>query len=139
MWDVTCSDIYTYTHLHIRHINQVERRKASQYSHLEVSHFFAPVSVETSGAMGTNTLRLLREIAHRIVTRSGEPNAYQPLIQRILVSLQRGNMISIMETFKPSSQFLLNLIALFIDYKYSVFLYVCCCYFVCFLVVYCFM
>ena len=62
-----------------------------------------PVSVETSGAMGTDTLRLLQEIAQRIVSRSGEPNAYQRLIQRISVAVQRGNTISIMGTFKPSS------------------------------------
>ena len=66
-------------------------------------YIFAPVSVETSGAMGTDTLRLLQEIAQRIVSRSGEPNAYQRLIQRISVAVQRGNTISIMGTFKPSS------------------------------------
>ena len=47
--------IHTYVHIYIY---QAEKRKTSQYSHLEVSHFFAPVSVETSGAMGTDTLTL---------------------------------------------------------------------------------
>ena len=108
------SRVLTRTHLHISHLLQVEGaiwlirlkggRQVDQYSHLEVSHFFAPVYVETSGAMGRDTLRLLREIAQRIVTRSGEPNAYQRLIQRISVAVPRGNTISIMGTFKPGSR-----------------------------------
>ena len=108
VWDVTCSDTYAQSYQGLAAsragavADQAERRKASQYSHLEGSHFFAPVSVETTGAMGTDTIRFLREIARKIATRSGEPNAYQHLIQRISVAVQQGNSISIMGTFKPT-------------------------------------
>ena len=108
VWDVTYSDTYAQSYQGLAAsragavADQAERRKASQYSHLEGSHFFAPVSVETTGAMGTDTIRFLREIARKIATRSGEPNAYQHLIQRISVAVQQGNSISIMGTFKPT-------------------------------------
>ena len=78
-----CIHIYMYTYIYV-------------YIYIYIRIY------ETTGAMGTDTIRFLREIARKIATRSGEPNAYQHLIQRISVAVQQGNSISIMGTFKPT-------------------------------------
>ena len=44
---------------------EAEQRKRSKYSHLEVTHCFIPVAVETLGAMGPEARSLFKEIALR--------------------------------------------------------------------------
>ena len=43
-----------------------ESKKHSKYAHLESTHYFVPVAVETLGALGPEASSLLKEIACRI-------------------------------------------------------------------------
>ena len=97
IWDATCSDTFaqSYSTSACERGGAVadlaETRKAVQYSHLGASHFFAPVSIETTGAFGTETLLFIKQISHRLRMRTGEVLSRQFLIQRLSVAVQRGN------------------------------------------------
>jgi hypothetical protein len=82
-----------------------ETRKAVQYSHLGASHLFAPVSIETTGAFGTETLLFMKQISHRLRMRTGEVLSRQFLIQRLSVAVQRGNAMSILGSLQHFSIF----------------------------------
>ena len=41
-------------------------RNRAKYSNLDPSHYFQPVAVETSGALGPDTFPLLKELGHKI-------------------------------------------------------------------------
>ena len=103
VWDATCSD--TYVNLAASRAGAVaemaENRKSAQYTHLQSTHLFMPVSAETSGVFGEESLHFLRELARRVRDRTGEPDAFQHLLQRLSMAIQRGNAISIMGTFEP--------------------------------------
>ena len=67
-----------------------------KYSHLEVTHCFIPVAVETLGAMGPEARSLFKEIACRIKITYGEERAHEFLLQRVAVAVQRGNAASVL-------------------------------------------
>ena len=71
-----------------------EGRKADKYSSLGLGYSFAPIAIETFGALGKNTLSFLKELGHgvRRCTTGGEGKAF--LLQRLLVAVQRGNTAS---------------------------------------------
>ena len=73
-----------------------EQRKKSRYSHLETTHCFVPVAVETLGAMGPEARSFFREIANRIKSSCNEERAHDFLLQRVAVSVQRGNTASVL-------------------------------------------
>ena len=57
-----------------------------------------PVVVETLGALGDEAIALLRDIGQRIAAVTGEPRSHQFLMQRLSVTLQRGNAACILGT-----------------------------------------
>ena len=100
MWDATCADTLAPSHhtLASRECQaaamEAEQRKRSKYSHLEATHCFIPVAVETLGAMGPEARSLFKEIARRIKGTYGEKRAHEFLLQRVAVAVQRGNASS---------------------------------------------
>ena len=82
IWDITCSDNYAPSYLtdvckKARTVAALaEERKKVEYSHLEESHFLVPVAIETSGAIGLNSLNLLRDLARRTLKVSGEEKSF---------------------------------------------------------------
>ena len=58
VWDVTCPDTLapSYSSVAAREAgavaSEVERRKRAKYTHLNPSHHFVPIAVETLGAFG---------------------------------------------------------------------------------------
>ena len=73
-----------------------ESKKLSKYAHLESTHHFVPVAVETLGALGPEASSLLKEIARRISLARGEERAHEFLLQRVAVAIQRGNAASVL-------------------------------------------
>jgi hypothetical protein len=58
-----------------------------------------PVAVETLGAPGDEAIALLRDIGmQRIAVVSGKPRSHQFLMQRLNVTVQRGNVACILGT-----------------------------------------
>ena len=74
-----------------------ESKKHSKYAHLESSHHFVPVAVETLGTLGPEASSLL-EIARRISLARGEERAHEFLLQRVAVSVQRWNVASVLKS-----------------------------------------
>ena len=59
---------------------------------------FIPVAIETSGVSGTEGLRFVKEIGRRIARITEETRSTQYLIQRISLTVQRGNVAAILGT-----------------------------------------
>ena len=108
IWDATCSDTFATSYTRTASsragavAEQAEARKSGQYRHLTSKYHFAPVSCETSGTLGPETIHFLRGISRRLQLRTGEPLSYQFLIQRLSVAIQRGNAMSILGTLNQS-------------------------------------
>ena len=105
VWDATCVDTLAPSHqaLAAREPRAVavdgESKKLSKYAHLESTHHFVPVAVETLGALGPDSPEassLLKEIARRISLARGEERAHEFLLQRVAVAIQRGNAASVL-------------------------------------------
>ena len=72
-----------------------ESKKHSKHTHLESTHHFVPVAVETLRALGPEASSLLKEIAHHISLARGKERAHEFLLQRVAVAVQRGNAASV--------------------------------------------
>ena len=103
VWDVTCPDTLAPSHLSVavREAGAVavdaEYRKELKYSHLDATHCFIPIAVETLGAFGTHACTFFREVARRVRLVTDDPLAHQFLVQRISVAGRfRGVMQSVL-------------------------------------------
>ena len=111
VWDATCVDTLAPSHRVLASseagavADDAENRKKLKYSHLDPTHYFIPVAVETLGALGRDARSFLREVGHRVAESTGDPLAHEFLIQRVAVAVQRGNAASILgsctEGFDP--------------------------------------
>ena len=101
VWDATCCDTAA------SHIGaavsesgavaaKAEDNKVSKYRHLDACYRFVPVAVETCGTFGPQAGEFFRELGRRVRRATFEPNAYQYLVQRISVAVQRGNATSVL-------------------------------------------
>ena len=79
VWDATCPDTLapSYANLAAREAGAVadeaERKKKAKYAHLESSHHFVPVAVETLGVLGSEARTLLRDLGRRLKDSTMEP------------------------------------------------------------------
>ena len=84
VWDATCTDTFapSYTSNAASEAGAVaalaEERKKAKYQHLDASHTFIPVTVETTGVFGALTRAFLKDLSHRIVRATGEERSYSP-------------------------------------------------------------
>ena len=76
----------------------MERRKRAKHSHLDSSHFFVLVAVETLGVMGPDAGHLFRDLGRRIATATSGSLSHQYLMQHVAVAVQRGNAASVLGT-----------------------------------------
>ena len=77
---------------------EAEWRKKQKYSHLNSSHHFIPVAVETLGVFGCEAHTFFRDISRHILSVTQDPMAHQYLIQRVAVVIQRGNAAAVLRT-----------------------------------------
>ncbi|PSN51714.1 hypothetical protein C0J52_12305 [Blattella germanica] len=75
-----------------------ETEKRRKYSELINNFIFTPVTIETSGTWDNEGLNFIKEIGQRISCVSQNPKSTAFLIQRISITLQRGNVASILGT-----------------------------------------
>ena len=73
-----------------------EYRKELKYSHLDATHCFIPIAVETLGVFGAQACTFFREVARRVSLATDDPLAHQFLVQRISVAVQRGNAAAVL-------------------------------------------
>jgi hypothetical protein len=109
VWDFTCPDTLASSHLNHAVVgpgivaSDAERRKTAKYSALSPMYCFTPIAVETLGALGDEAAAFFRALGQRIATNTGEPRSCQFLLQRLSVTVQRGNAACILGTL-PSSR-----------------------------------
>ena len=108
VWDFTCPDTLATSYLNRAVISagtvatDAESRKSAQYRSLAAFYCFMPVAVETLGALGEEAYKFFRDLGHRIAAVTTEPKSFQFLMQRLSVTLQRGNAACVLGTVPPS-------------------------------------
>ena len=111
VWDATCSDTFapSYSSNAASEVGAVaamaEERKKAKYEHLDASHSFVPVAVETAGVFGPLTHTFLKDLGRRIALVTGEEKSYSYLVQRVSVAIQRGNAASVVEAMGQLGSF----------------------------------
>jgi len=109
VWDFTCPDTLASSHLNRAVLgpgtvaNDAESRKAAKYSSLATLYNFTPIAVETFGALGNEALAFFRDVGRRVAAVTEEPRSFQFLMQRLSVSIQRGNAACIVGTVPQSA------------------------------------
>ena len=104
VWDATCPDTLapSYIALSTREAGavaeQAEKKKRYKYAHLETSHYFLPVAVESLGVFGLDARSFFSNLGRRLRNTTSEPMSHLHLIQRISLAVQRGNAVSILAT-----------------------------------------
>ena len=73
------------------------------HAHLNVSHHFIPVAVETSGVLGPEAHHFLQDLGRHLKEATGEQGSFQFLLQRISVAVQRGNATAVLGSMKGST------------------------------------
>ena len=104
MWDATCPDTLAPSYITlasreagaVNRAEEAEKKKRTKYAHLEESHYFVPVAVETMGVFGPEARSFLRELGYRIANATQDPLSHLYLRQRISVAVQRGNTAAIL-------------------------------------------
>ena len=75
---------------------EAEHRKQMKYSHLEDSHYFVPIAIETLDALGHKARCFLKELAQCISLATEDNLAHHHLIQCLSVAVQRGNAAAVL-------------------------------------------
>ncbi|OXA58286.1 Retrovirus-related Pol polyprotein from type-2 retrotransposable element R2DM [Folsomia candida] len=102
VWDFTCSDTFAPSYLPQTSIRpgvaaeKAEDRKKKRYEQLMDSFLFVPIAIETTGIWGKDGLSFIKEIGSRITNITEEKRATSFLLQRMSITVQRGNVASIL-------------------------------------------
>ena len=108
VWDVTCPDTLASSHLNhaVTGAGEVatvaESNKRTKYEEIARTFHFIPIAVETLGALGVDATAFFKDLGSRIKTVTQERRAYEFLMQRVSVAIQRGNAACILGTL-PSN------------------------------------
>ena len=102
VWDVTCRDSFAPTYLHLSSsragsvADQAAMDKQRKYSDFARSYHFVPIAVESSGAFGKDALEFFQDLGRRTKSQTKDVLSYHKLCQRISVTIQRFNTVSIL-------------------------------------------
>ena len=102
VWDATCVNSFASSHVIEASVQaggaakEAEQDKRRKYSKLTERFYFAPVAFETNGACGPSTRLLLKEVAAKIMSVTGDPREMDWLLQRSSIAVVRGNAASIL-------------------------------------------
>lgn len=85
--------------------DQAERDKHNHYIELKNQYIFTPLAFESLGSIGPETDLFLAKLGKFMKRKTGEARSLDFLLQRISIAIQRGNAISIRNTFCDSNDF----------------------------------
>ena len=71
--------------------------------HLDASHHFVPVAVETSGVLGPEVHHFLQDLGCHLREATREQRSFQFLLQRVSVAVQRGIAAAVLGSMKGST------------------------------------
>ena len=92
-----------------------ETSKKLKYKSLAEDYHFTPIAIETFGAWGTESHKIIKEIGKKVMETTGEKRSTFYLTQRISIALMRGNAACILGTVPPTEG--LEAIFDFIDHE----------------------
>ena len=101
VWDATCVDTFSASSVGASAANAssaataAEGRKRRRYADISRRYLFRPIAVETSGALGPESLSFVKELGQRIAQTSGDRRDRERLMQRISVAVVRGNSTAV--------------------------------------------
>lgn len=107
VWDATCVSTFAPSHLDRTMrapgsaAEQAASLKRAKYSNLTLAYDFVPVAFETAGPWGTDAKIFVQEIGRRLRAKCGDPRSGAFLVQRLSLTIQRGNAASVMGTMEP--------------------------------------
>lgn len=109
LWDYTCAcDTFASSYIN-RTSKEVgwaakhaEEKKYEHYVDLREQFIFIPIATETSGVFGKDEIKLIKAIGSKITEVTSEKRATSFLFQRLAITIQRGNVASILGTIPPS-------------------------------------
>ncbi len=79
---------------------EAKKKKKAKYSHLESSHHFVPVAVESLGVLGPEARFFFLDLGRRLMDTTLEPLSHYFLLQRVAVAVQRGNTAAVLGTLE---------------------------------------
>ena len=93
MWDATCPHTLAPSYITLASreagaVAEAEKKKRTKYAHLEESHYFVPVAVETMGVFGPEARSFLQELGHRIAKATQDPLPSLPQAEDICGSTE---------------------------------------------------
>ena len=88
----------------------LRRGKRRKYDFLGKRHHFVPVSVETSGVWSKEGLRFVREVGVRVAACTKEQCAPAFLLQRVSLTVQRGDVAAVRRTLPRGVRFVVFLL-----------------------------
>ena len=80
--------------------NEAKRRKVEKYWYLEENFIFSAVGFETFGPWGDSAKKLIAKVGRRISEHTGETRATEFLRHRISIEIERGNAVSVLNTYE---------------------------------------
>ena len=104
VWDVTVPDSTAQSYWSIAVSGsgsvaaQAETKKSSKYAHLSTSFTFFPVAIESLGALGPISQSFIKSLGRRIRRHTGDELAGHHLLQRLSVTVPRGNTSFILDS-----------------------------------------
>lgn len=105
VWDVTVVDTVAPSYLKWSSVqsgsvaDNAERDKHNHYTDIKNQYIFTPLAFESFGAIGPETSVFLKKLGKLMAKNSGEPRSLDFLLQRISITIQRGNSVCIRDTF----------------------------------------
>ena len=108
VWDAMCPDTFASSYAALASAEagtvaaQAKERKRSKYLHLATNIIFTPVAIETSSVFGPESKIFVRELGHRMEQVTGDPISRHYLLQRLSITIQRGNSASTLGSSSPA-------------------------------------
>ena len=107
VWDYTCHDTVCQSYVggtSKEAGKAAEEAELAKNEHNDVAAKFVvvPIAKETFGSWGTLSLHFIRQIGARIAARTGNKRATYDLLQNISMTVQLGNIASILEAHQQS-------------------------------------
>ena len=105
-WNATCVNTFGESVINRSAVSagtaasEAERAKKAKYPLLCQRFQFEPIAFETAGTFGPGTRIILNEIGARLRERTGDKREGMWLKQRLAISVQRGNALTIISSAK---------------------------------------
>ena len=88
--------------------NLAEAAKRHLYSELAVTHHFVYIRIDSIGVFGDSAKSFFKVLGFHTRTLTGDPQSYHKLCQRISVTIQRFNCLSIISSSRHAMDSLLD-------------------------------